>query len=177
MIVLPTHRLFRGVSRRTSEELIEALRGLFDLELAGEGVDQAPAVWEAIEAEGEQGTIGLYSAVDRRWILARLSQAGSDRMREISPDHSSDWCRLGVSILERLVLHDRLQETDLPKPEYVHLVDELVGLLDGEGHEAFPMAALVMPATLDHIRSISEHAERDACQEYLFLPKTTERNS
>ena len=43
-------------------------------------------------------------------------------MEQIAADHSSDWQGLGVGILHRLIMEDRLGYTDLPKPEYVHLV-------------------------------------------------------
>jgi uncharacterized protein (DUF1015 family) len=56
----------------------------------------------------------------------------------------------------------------LPKPRYVHLVDEVItGVESGE----FPLAALVMPATVEHIRSISEHGERMPAKSTYFYPK------
>ncbi len=41
------------------------------------------------------------------------------------------------------------------------------GLESGE----FPLAALVMPATVDHIKSISEHSERMPAKSTYFYPK------
>ena len=35
----------------------------------------------------------------------------------------------------------------------------------------YPLAALVMPATLDHIRAISEHCERMPAKSTYFYPK------
>ena len=50
----------------------------------------------------------------------------------------------------------------------MHLVDEVVESLDsGE----FPLAALVMPATVDHIRAISQHGERMPAKSTYFYPK------
>ena len=50
----------------------------------------------------------------------------------------------------------------------MHLVDEVVdGLATGE----FPLAALVMPATVDHIRTISQHGERMPAKSTYFYPK------
>ena len=73
-----------------------------------------------------------------------------------------------MSILHRLVIDTLLASPDLPKPRYVHLVEEVVeGLETGE----FPLAALVMPATVDHIRSISEHGERMPAKSTYFYPK------
>ncbi len=85
-------------------------------------------------------------------------------MREIAPDQSDDWRGLGVAILHRLVFEDLLgvHEKELPKPTYVHLVDEVVAGLEGrlEGAKSYPLAALVMPATVNDIRAVSLHNER-----------------
>jgi uncharacterized protein (DUF1015 family) len=55
-----------------------------------------------------------------------------------------------------------------PKPEYVHLVEEVEqGVETGE----FPLSALVMPATVEHIRVISQHGERMPAKSTYFYPK------
>ena len=171
MIVLPTHRLFRGVPAMTSDQLIGKLGACFTTEKAG----QAEAVWAQIEAEDDQGTLGLFTQPDGVWVLARLTNKGRARMAKIAPDQSSDWHGLGVSILHRLVMEDLLGVAELERPEYVHLVSELVeGLtaLDAEHDgEPYPLAALVMPATLEHIRAISQHGERMPAKSTYFYPK------
>jgi uncharacterized protein (DUF1015 family) len=76
---------------------------------------------------------------------------------------------LGVAILHRLVMENLLGAKNLPKPDYVHLVDEVVeGLSSSEG---YPLAALVMPATVDHIQAVSEHGERMPAKSTYFYPK------
>ena len=169
MIVLPTHRLFRGVPELSSEELIAKLGDNFECQVAGSGPADAEKVWQEIESENEQGTIGLYTRKDNHWILARITPAGRERMKTIATDHSSDWQGLGVSILHRLIMENLLDKPNLPKPKYVHLVSELEEGLQGE--EDFPLAALVMPATLDHIRAISQHSERMPAKSTYFYPK------
>ena len=89
-------------------------------------------------------------------------------MAQVASEHSSDWQGLGVSILHRLLIETLLGGKDLPKPRHVHQVEEVVqGLESGE----FPLAALVMPATVDHIRTISEHSERMPAKSTYFYPK------
>ncbi|HQU44745.1 MAG: phosphatase, partial [Planctomycetia bacterium 21-64-5] len=157
MIVLPTHRLFRGLPAMNSGELIAKLGTAFTTRIAGEGADLAPTVWEEIEYSGEQGTLGLYTAADERWVVATITDAGRAKMAELAADHSAAWQGLGVAVLHRLVVDHLLAARDLPKPRYVHLVDEVV---EGLAGDEFPLAALVMPATVDHVRQISEHRER-----------------
>lgn len=168
MIVLPTHRLFRGLPAMSSSELIAKLGPAFTCRVAGEGADLAATVWEEIEYGGEQGTLGLFTARDERWTVATLTDAGRARMAEVATEHSVDWQGLGVAVLHRLVIDTLLAAADLPKPRYVHLVDEVV---EGLESDEFTLAALVMPATVEHIRQISEHRERMPAKSTYFYPK------
>ncbi len=183
MIVLPTHRLFRGLPELTAAQLADKLGDCFTTEDAGEGPAQAAEVWEMVETEDEQSTLGLYTHADSRWTLARLTDAGRAKMAEISSDHSDDWHGLGVSILHRLVVDHLLAADESVAPKYVRNIDEVVdGLTHGDSAgrdltgqqgtgEPFPLAAIVMPATLEHIRAISEHNERMPAKSTYFYPK------
>jgi len=183
MIVLPTHRLFRGLPELTSAQLIERLADCFATRIAGEGSDLADTIWSEIEGEDQQGTIGLFTAADERWVVARITDAGRARLAQVAPDASDDWRGLGVAILHRLIVDTLLESPGAPAPKYVHTIDEVVAGLDqGDvaGRDAtgqtggggqFPLAALVMPATLKHIRRISEHGERMPAKSTYFYPK------
>ena len=183
LLVLPTHRLFRGLPAMTSAELAAKLGDCFTTKIAGEGTDLAGRVWDEIEKENKQGTIGFFTNKDQRWTLARVTPAGEAKMAEIAADHSKPWQGLGVSLLHRLVVETLLGGKDLPKPKYVHTVNEVVESLDAgdlAGRDAtgvvsqggqFELSALVMPATVEHIRVISEHAERMPAKSTYFYPK------
>ena len=168
LIVMPTHRLFRGLPAISSRELAAKLSPHFTTRAAGCGADQARAVWEDIETGGEQGAIGLFTQQDQCWTVAELTDAGRARMAEVAKEHTEEWRELGVALLHRLLIEDLLGAKDLPKPRYVHLVQEVEdGLKTGE----FPLAALVMPATVQHIRSISLTGERMPAKSTYFYPK------
>lgn len=183
LLVLPTHRLFRGVSTMTSEQLQSKIRDYFTTSTVGKGPDLARTIWPDIEGAGEQGRMAFYTAEDDRWTLATINTVGEQRIAELAKEHSEDWQSLGVSILHRLVLENLLALRDLPKPMYVHSVEEVVeGLKQGDkvGRDAtgqmgqggrFELAALVMPATVDHVRAISEHGERMPAKSTYFYPK------
>jgi uncharacterized protein (DUF1015 family) len=168
MVVMPTHRLFRGLPAMSSADLIARLGESFTCRLAGEGGDLAPTVWDQIDSEGEQGTLGFFAEADQRWVTARITPAGRARLAKVASDHSDLWRDLGVAILHRLVIDTLLTAPDLPKPHYVHLVDEVVQRLDTGD---FPLAALVMPATLDHIEGMSQELERMPAKSTYFYPK------
>jgi uncharacterized protein (DUF1015 family) len=183
MLVLATHRLFRGLPAMSADELRSKLGECFECEPAGSGPDRARSLWDEIEVESEQSTLGLYTAKDDQWTIARLTGAGRKRMAEVATDHSADWQGLGVSILHRLVMDTLLGTSNLPAPKYVRDIEEVVvGLQQGDaaGRDAtgqqgtggrFELAALVMPATVEHIRAISSHGERMPAKSTYFYPK------
>jgi uncharacterized protein (DUF1015 family) len=191
LIVMPTHRLFRqkaatgGRARKgdlpvlTSEQLAAKLGACFTTRPAtsfnpeptatvGDGPDAATSVWEDIETGGDQGAIGLYTQKDGRWLIATVTDAGKARMAEVAKEHTEAWRSLGVSLLHRLVVEDLLKCKDLPKPNYVHLIEEVTeGLRTGE----YPLAAVVMPATVQDVRTISMGGERMPAKSTYFYPK------
>jgi uncharacterized protein (DUF1015 family) len=183
LLVLPTHRLFRGVAALTAGDLQKKLGDNFQTQNLGKGPQLAAKVWEQIEIEGEQGRLGFYSAQDDTWTLATVTTAGLEKLAQLAREHSRDWQGLGVSILHRLVMENLLGLTNLPKPMYVHSVGEVVENLqkgDAVGRDAtgqmgsggrFELATLVMPATVDHVRAISEHGERMPAKSTYFYPK------
>jgi uncharacterized protein (DUF1015 family) len=168
MIVLPTHRLFNGLPELTAEELIAKLGDSFATRPGGEGPDAAGDVWEDIETGDDQATIGLFTQKDGRWTIATLTDAGRQKMAEVAKDHSEQWQGLGVSILQRLIVVTLLESPDAPKPKYVHAIDEVAeGCRSGE----HSLAAIVMPATLEHVRDISLGGERMPPKSTYFYPK------
>jgi uncharacterized protein (DUF1015 family) len=202
MMVLATHRLFRGLPPISSTELRERLGSCFTCVPAGSRPDLAPSLWDEIQLEDQQSTLGLYTAADDGWTVARLTDAGRRRMVDVAADHSAEWQSLGVSILHRLVMDTllvgaasrgahtessgsppRLGGPTLPAPKYVRDIGELVRSLkegDTAGRDAtgqtgtggrFELAALVMPATVEHIRTISGHGERMPAKSTYFYPK------
>jgi uncharacterized protein (DUF1015 family) len=183
LLVLPTHRLFRGLKPIKSDLLQSRLGASFRTRTIGRGADLAPTLWEDLEIAGEQGKLSLYTADDDTWTHAEITPQGEARLAELAGDHSADWQGLGVSILHRLVMENLLRYQDLPKPMYVHSAEEVAeALLKGDtvGRDAtgqmgaggrFELAALVMPATVDHVRAISEHGERMPAKSTYFYPK------
>lgn len=175
LIVLPTHRLIQGCQDFTASQLRERLEKYFDCEDAGTGPQDAGKVWKQIESLDDQSVLGLYTAADKKWTLVSATERATQRMREIASEQSDDWRGLGVSLLHRLVFEDLLgvHEKELPKPTYVHLVDEVVSGLQGrlEGGHHYPLAALVMPATVNDIRAVSLHNERMPAKSTYFYPK------
>ena len=183
MVVLPTHRLFRGLESIGSADLISKIGDCFDYRPAGQGPDRANAIWEEIAVESNQGMMAFHCQADDTWVIATLNNSGQTRMDQIAAEHSAEWRSLGVALLHRLVIEELLGASDLPSPLYVHSAQEVADHIrqgDAAGRDAtgqlgsgqpFPLSCLVMPATLDHVKAISEAGERMPAKSTYFYPK------
>ncbi len=169
LLVLPTHRLFRNVPYFSQEELIEKLGDKFRVTTVGDGAIIAEKAWTLIEQMNDQGTMALYTGKDGRWSLIQITDAGRAEMAKIASEHHPEWQALGVAILHRLVIDTLLGLKGHEKPKYVHQVSEVVeGIRDGN---QFPLAALVMPATVKDIKELSMLSERMPPKSTYFYPK------
>ena len=178
MIVLPTHRLLRGTEKFSSDQIIEKLGGAFTCEKIDGGLAAANQAWSQMEAADEQGLVALYGVADDTWVLARATGRAAAKMKEIAGGQSEEWRSLGVSLLHRLVIDDLLGCKGHPKPTYVHEVSEVIEGVRGEGSQAesdsdepYTLAALVMPAKLEHVEAISLNKERMPAKSTYFYPK------
>ena len=170
LIVMPTHRLFKNVPACSQEELISKVGDCFRVSTVGEGYRTAHRAWAEIEMLEDQGTMALYTAKDGKWNLLQLTEAGREKMAEVAKGHQPEWQELGVAILHSLVIDTLLGLKGHEKPKYVHEVEEVVETLKSEP-ETYPLAALVMPATVQQIQDLSMVRERMPAKSTYFYPK------
>jgi uncharacterized protein (DUF1015 family) len=166
LLILPTHRLVSGFRGLSSEELARLLAPEFDMRPSGAGADGCRAAWEEIQTRGDQDILGCGTAVDGRWLLARLrSDASMDRL---AASHSADWRGLAVSVLHVLVFDSLLAAKGTPSCRYVHSMEEVhadvaAGTCD--------LACLVPPATMAHVETIASNLETMPAKSTYFYPK------
>ncbi|MDO5748391.1 MAG: DUF1015 domain-containing protein [Planctomycetia bacterium] len=170
LIVMPTHRLFKNVPAFSQEELISKVGDCFRVSTVGEGYRTAHRAWAEIEMLEDQGTMAIYTAKDGKWNLLQLTDAGREKMAEVAKEHQPEWQELGVAILHSLVIDTLLGLKGHEKPKYVHEVEEVVETLKSEP-ETYPLAALVMPATVQQIQDLSMVRERMPAKSTYFYPK------
>jgi len=181
LAILPTHRLVTGVDGLDAKGLSGLLAEHFEVSEMGSGREAARAAWARIEATSDQAALALGTSSDRQWLLARLKDPAV--MARLAPDRSDDWRGLGVSRLHTLLV-DAILKPAFADAEvrcrYVHLMDEVHDAVDrghqgegGEGSEegGVPLAVLVAPATLDHVRDIASGRETMPPKSTFFYPK------
>ncbi len=170
LIVQPTHRLFRNIPSYTQADLIEKLGNNFKITTLGKNPLDAFKSWGMISQLNNQGAMALYTKKDGVWSLIQITDAGRTKMAEVARDHHPEWQELGVAILHRLVIDTLLGLQGHDKPRYVHQVEEVVDGLKSP-IDNFPLAALVMPATVQQIQELSMLRERMPAKSTYFYPK------
>ncbi|VTU00121.1 Uncharacterized protein OS=Singulisphaera acidiphila (strain ATCC BAA-1392 / DSM 18658 / VKM B-2454 / MOB10) GN=Sinac_1570 PE=4 SV=1: DUF1015 [Gemmataceae bacterium] len=165
LIILPTHRLFSGLTAVTSAELEALLGEHFDV-VERTGTD-AKAAWDHIQMDGSQAALGFGTVADGKWFVAKLRDPRV--MTEAAPEQSDEWRGLGVSILHKLVV-DRLVAPKLGTPavKYVHLLKEVT---DAVAAKECQLAVLVPPATMEHVEQIAGNGEKMPAKSTYFYPK------
>lgn len=173
LLVMPTHRLLSGVPALTTAELHEKLFPYFDCEIVGNGPESTGAVWAEMDRLDEQLIMAIYSKASDEWTRISARQKAADRMAVVASEFSPDWQSLGVAVLHRLIFEDLLGLKEMPKPTYVHLVQEVIDGLNRklEGNLEYPIAVMVMPASIEHIQTVSLHQERMPAKSTYFYPK------
>ncbi|HEY7327678.1 MAG TPA: DUF1015 domain-containing protein [Gemmataceae bacterium] len=168
LIILPTHRLISGISNLTAERLAEILAPHFTVERIGQGEQGARDTWETIETDGSQDLLGFGTVADGVWQTARFRSP--QLMAERAANHSAAWRSLAVSILHVVVLDHLLTQATERKPEckYVHLLREVT---DAVSAKQCQLAALVPPATMQHVEQIAGNLEKMPPKSTYFYPK------
>jgi uncharacterized protein (DUF1015 family) len=168
LVILPTHRLVLGITDVTAKRLRSTLEPQFTLETVGTGEIAARKTWELIEADRGQEVLGLGTAADGVWQLARFQ--APEHMAEMAGEHSAGWRGLAVSVLHVLVLGKLLPATlgGQPQCRYVHLLPEVT---EAMAARACQLGVLVPPAGMGHVEQIACNLEKMPPKSTYFYPK------
>ncbi|WP_145347038.1 DUF1015 family protein [Rosistilla ulvae] len=152
-----SHRVFGGGNPISSEDLVARIGECFTCNTIAEGPDAAEIAWTPISTSDHQGRLAIYCGTDRRWVLCEAKEAAIDRLRELCPEASDEWCELSVNLLHHLIISDLLQDAT-PTIQYRRTIEDLVTKLGGP--EACSYAALVPPIDVDAMETIAVQEEQ-----------------
>lgn len=166
IVVLPTHRLVRGIAPGRLEQLTEQLERFFTLESVS--LEELPA---RMLADVRQGVhrFGMVTAAGAMVLTLRdetpMAQAGEG--------HCDAWKRLDVSVLQTLVLERSLgipaaSLATTPDVAYTRETAEaLMRVRSGE----FQIAFLLNLPTADEVRLVAAAGDKMPAKSTFFYPK------
>jgi len=172
LIILPPHRLVRGISKATLHGLMAGLKSLFKIE---ELPLSTPGIWQQVEAFLTQGDVSqdrlVIFGLAPGYLLA-LTPHDFAATREMMPYfHCELYKSLGVSIVDHIILERLLglgsgsEETILA---YRYDQQEAVNMvLDQE----YQLAILVSPVKAAVIKAMADAGDRMPRKSTYFYPK------
>jgi len=170
LIILPPHRLVRGISKSTLDELMPKLKAFFEIE---ELPLSMPDVWEQADnllTETNEVRLILFGLTAERLFVLRLRDL-ADASQMMPYFHCELYKRLDVSIVDHILLEKLLglgsgrEEAILA---YSHdRLDAVNRVLDGE----YQLALLLNPVKADAIKAIADAGDKMPRKSTYFYPK------
>jgi uncharacterized protein (DUF1015 family) len=169
LLILPPHRLVRGIPRTTVNELMAKLRAVFKVE---ELPLQMPEVWrqvdEAVKKTGKM-TITLFGPTPERIHILRLRDVET-ASRMMPYFHSDLYKGLDVSIVDHVILENLLgmsgeEEITL---DYCYDRTEAVNRVLAEEYQ---LALLLNPISTRTIKAIADIGDKMPRKSTYFYPK------
>ncbi len=170
LLILPPHRLVRGLARTTLDELRGKLESFFDIE---ELPLNTPDVWQRIDsltAEPNVVRLVLFGLARERILVLTLRDFGA--VSQLMPYfHGELYKKLEVSIIDHVILEEMLglsgghQEAILSYG-YDRL-DAVNKVADGE----YQLAFLLKPINAEVIKGIADAGDRMPKKSTYFYPK------
>ncbi len=174
LLILPPHRLVRGVSKSNLSELAARLKSLFDIE---EWPLSTPEVWQLVdslfsgrsESEDRLRIVAFGLAPGYLSVLTLRDFASASQL--IPSFHSDLYKRLDVSIIDHVILEkvlglDQGSEATVLSYSYDRL--EVVNrVLDQE----YQLAFILSPVRVETIKAIADIGDRMPRKSTYFYPK------
>ena len=172
LIILPPHRLVRGISKSTLDELMAKLKSFFEIE---ELPLSMPGVWQKVDdiltaSETNLVRLILFGLDAERLFVLKLRES-TDVSRMIPYFHSELYKRLDVDIVDNVIL-EKLLGLSSGREEAVlgYCYDRLEAVnrvIDGE----YQLAFLLSPVKAEVIKAIADAGDKMSRKSTYFYPK------
>ena len=172
LIILPPHRLVRGISRTTLNELMAKLKSFFEIE---ELPLNMPDIWQQVDhlliaGETNEVRLVLFGLAQGRLLVLKLRNlAAASQMMPYF--HSELYKRLNVSVLDHIILEKLLglgggREEAILGYSYDG-PDAVNRVLDQE----YQLAFLLSPIRAEVIKAVADAGDRMPRKSTYFYPK------
>jgi len=171
LIVLPPHRLVRGMSRANLEGLAAKLESFFDVE---DWSTSKPGIWQQVDdilsGEDGQSRLVIFGLAPERLLVLRLrDRAMAGQMMPYF--HSELYKGLMVSVVDHIIL-ERVLAVDSEREEAVlgysyDREDAVSRVLNQE----YQLAMLLSPIEAEVVKAVADASDRMPRKSTYFYPK------
>jgi hypothetical protein len=171
LIILPPHRLIRGISRATLNQLMTKLRSFFEIEELSLNM---PDVWQQVDdllaaGETDEVRLVLFGVSEDRLLILRLRDltAASQLMPYF---HSELYKRLNVSVLDHVILEKLLGLGGREEAVIAYSYDGQ-DAVNRVLEQEYQLAFLLSPIKPAVIKAIADAGDRMPRKSTYFYPK------
>ena len=171
LIILPPHRLVRGVTRATLGGLLAKIKTFFDIEELSLG---EPSIWQKVDhllgIEARQDQLVLFGLVPEKLLVLTLRDRNATN--QMMPYfHTDIYKGLMVSVVDHVIL-ERLLELSNDRTESIlaysyDRADAVKKVTDGE----YQLALLLSPVKPQVVKDIADAGDRMPRKSTYFYPK------
>ena len=170
LLILPSHRLIRGISNSMAVKMLNGLKAFFDVSevtLDRENIRQQ--VDSLLSGKEDEVRILLYGLTQERFLLLELSDF--ERVKAITPYfHSELYQKLNVSIIDHVIMEKLLGITYDTAPEHLAYCSDSVEAINSVNDE-YQVAILLNPVKPDILKAIADSGDRMPRKSTYFYPK------
>ena len=170
LLILPSHRLIRGVSSSMASGLLNGLKTFFtvsEVPLNRENIRQQ--VDDLLTEKENNVKLLLYGLTQERLLVLELDDF--ERVSAITPYFHSDlYQRLNVSIVDHVIMEKLLGITYDIAHEHLAYSSDSVDAINSVNEE-YQMAVLLNPVTPEAIKAIADSGDRMPRKSTYFYPK------
>ncbi len=171
IVILPPHRLIRGISKSTLDELMDKLELFFTVDAVPLGV---PGFWQQVDNllrdktnEVKLALFGLAS--DRLFILSLRDSATASQMMPYF--HSELYKKLDVSIADNIILEKLLGlNSESSEAIITHSYDK-VDAVNKVSSQEYQLALLLSQIKVEVIKAVADAGDRMPKKSTYFYPK------
>jgi len=170
LLILPSHRLIRGISSSMASGLLNGLKTFFtvsEIPLNRENIRQQ--VDDLLIEKKNSVKLLLYGLTQERLLVLELDDF--ERVSVITPYFHSDlYQRLNVSIVDHVIMEKLLGITYDIAHEHLAYCSDSVDAINGINEE-YQLAVLLNPVTPEAIKTIADSGDRMPRKSTYFYPK------
>jgi uncharacterized protein (DUF1015 family) len=171
LIILPAHRLVRGVSKSTLDGLITRLITFFEVEeLPLNTVDTRQQLNELLAEETNQVKLILYGPKKEQLLLLRLNDFSA--VSQMMPYfHSALYKRLDVSIIDHVILEELIGLTHDEAGAFLAYSHDGLEAINKVLDQEYQLAFIASPVKPEVVKAIADSGDRMPRKSTYFYPK------
>ncbi len=171
LVILPAHRLVRGISQPSLDSLLTSLHTIFKVEeLPSEKVSGQAQIDELIA--GNTGEVKLLMCGPGKEHFFRLTLTDFTPIKSMIPHfHSELYQTLDVSIVDHVILEELLGLTHEAAGTYIDYTNDAPEAIKRVREQEYQLAIIVNPVKPQAIKSIADSGDRMPRKSTYFYPK------